>query len=445
MRTRSPALWWVLLALSLLAPTLLAGCATTRAERSANAFAAQEMTAAPRNGNLPDFALPPAKLVQARHLASLRLGLESAGQGWGILQLLLLLGFGGIAWMRDTALRSGRSRWLQAYVFLLLFLGARLLLNLPLSVYGHHLSLMYGLSIQRWPSWLMDLAKGFAIEWLIGGVLTMLLFALVRRAPRRWWLVFWAAALPIALAGVYLAPLSVDPLFNHFEPLARTHPELVRQLEHMGVPPSRQFLMKASAKVTTPNAYVTGLAGSKRIVVWDTALSPHQPPSPEVLWMVGHECGHYVLGHVLEGTLLMLAGLLPLLYIGYRFVSTVLARWGSHWRIPSSQDWGALAVLLLAFSLMGLIAEPISNTISRHMEHNADIYGEEAIHGLVSDPQTAVRAACDDDGLRALDDPNPSPLVEFWTYDHPAEGRRAAFGKEYNPWAPGMEPKYFKR
>ena len=69
--------------------------------------------------------------------------------------------------------------------------------------------------------------------------------------------------------------------------------------------------MQASAKVTTPNAYVTGLAGSKRIVVWDTSLSAHQSPSPEVLWMVGHECGHYVLGHVWKGTLLTLAGLPP--------------------------------------------------------------------------------------------------------------------------------------
>jgi Zn-dependent protease with chaperone function len=325
-----------------------------------------------------------------------------------------------------------------------LFNGARLLLNLPLHLYGHHVSLEYGFSVQRWPSWFGDLAKGFALNWLVGGLLVVLLVAIVRRAPRRWWLVFWAAAIPIAVVGVYLAPVAIDPLFNKFEPLGLHHPELVGQLEHMGVPANRQFLMKASAKVTTPNAYVTGLWGSKRVVVWDTAVTANQPPTPEVLWMVGHECGHYVLGHVLEGTLLSLAGLLPLLYLGYRFVNAVVRRWGGRIGISTQGDWGAVAILLLAFSLLGAVTEPIGNTISRHIEHDADIYGEEAIHGLVADPQAAVRSACDSDGLRTLDDPNPSPLVEFWTYNHPATGRRAAFGWAYDPWAAGMERKYFK-
>jgi Zn-dependent protease with chaperone function len=438
---RTPAALILCILLSL----LMSGCAgETRAEHAADLYASGEMAAAPRNGNLPDYSLPAAKLLQARQLASLRLGLETGGQVWGIVQLLLLIGLGAIAWMRDMALRAGRNRWLQAYVFLLLFLAARLLLNLPLSLYGHHLSLRYGLSIQRWPGWCADLGKSFALEWIIGGVLTMLLFATIRRFPRRWWLLFWVAVVPITLAGVYVAPLAIDPLFNQFEPLASSHPELARQLEHMGVPAGRQFLMKASAKVTTPNAYVTGLGASKRIVVWDTSLTANQP-TPEVLWMVGHECGHYVLGHVLEGTLLTLAGLLPLLYLGYRFVNALISRFGAQVGIVSAADWGALAVLLLAVSLIGALTEPISNTISRHIEHDADIYGEEAIHGLVPDPQAAVRSACDSDGLRTLDVPNPGPLVEFWTYNHPATGRRAAFGVSYNPWAPGMQPKYFRK
>ena len=433
------------LALLLLLFLPLTACAReTPAEHLANTYAAREMAAAPRHSNLPDYTLPPATLAKARHLASLRVTLHATAILWGLANLLLLLATGAVARMRNAALRLTRFRFLQAYAFLLFFLLARALLNLPLNLYGHHLAVAYGLSIQRWPSWAADLAKSLGLTWLIGGALVWLLFWIIGRFPRRWWLVFWAAAVPIALAGVYLSPLVVDPLFNQFEPLALHHPELVRQLEHMGVPANRQFLMKASAKVTTPNAYVTGLANSKRIVVWDTSLQANQPPTPEVLWMVGHECGHYVLNHVLTGTLLTLAGLLPLLYLGYLFLDAAIARYGPRWHIASQQDWAALALLLLAFSILSALTEPIENTVSRHIEHAADIYGQEAIHGLVPNPQLAVQQANATDGARALEDPNPGPLEEFWLYNHPATGRRAAFGKAYDPWAPGMAPKYFE-
>jgi STE24 endopeptidase len=434
----------LILALTLLTP--VAQAAETPAEHIAATYAANEMAAAPHHANLPDYTLPPDKLAQARHLASLRVNLHFGGEIWSILTLLLMLTSGFIARLRDLTLRTTTSRWLQAYLFLALFLLSRLALLLPLSLYGHHLALVYNLSIQRWPSWFADLAKSLSLEWLVGGLLVILLFWLIRSFPRRWWLVFWAALVPITLAGVYLTPIVVDPLFNHFEPLSQHHPALVAQLEHMGVPASRQFLMLASAKVTTPNAYVTGLGPSKRIVVWDTSLTPNADTvTPEVLWMVGHECGHFVLNHVLRGTLLGLAGSLPLLFLGYLFVNSTLKRSGPAWRIPSQSDWAALPILLLAFSLISAVTEPIENTISRQIEHAADIYGQEAIHGLVPDPQTAVQQANATDGARALEDPNPTPLEEFWLYNHPATGRRAAFGKAYNPWAPGMSPKYFPR
>jgi Zn-dependent protease with chaperone function len=421
-----------------------AHAAETKAERVANEYAARELAAAPVHGNLPDYSLPPEALEKARHLGRVRDLLHFGGEAWGMVQLVLLLGLGAVGWMRDRAVRLHRSRWVQAYAFLLIFLLVRVLLMLPLNLYGHHLAVEYGLSVQRWPGWFGDLAKGVAQEWLIGGALLMLLFWIVGRLPRTWWLAFWVALVPIVLAGVCLAPVVSDPLFNRFTPLAATQPALAAQLEHMGVPRSRQFLMLASAKVTTPNAYVTGLGPTKRIVVWDTSITPGKPTSPEILWMVGHESGHYALHHVLAGTLLTLAGLLPLLYLVYRLAGWALGRFGARWRVAGPADWGAFAVLLLAFSLINALAEPVSNTVSRAIEHNADIYGEEAIHGLVPDPQTAVVRENDSDGLRALEDPHPPAFDEFWTYNHPATGRRAAFGRAYDPWAAGMEPKYFK-
>lgn len=424
----------------------MAGCRReTAAEHAANEYAAQEIAAAPVHGNLADYSLPPDKLAQAQNLTTVYTVLHFSELAWNIVQLILLLGLGVIAWMRDRAIAAGRKRWIQAYVFVFLFMIAHTILNLPLHIYGHHIALKYGFSVQGWISWTADLGKAVVLSWLLFGSLALLLFWLIGRTPKWWWLAFSAAAVPITLSLLYINPIVIDPMFYKFEPLALHHPELTAQLEHMGVPAERQFLMKASDKVTTPNAYVTGFAGSKRIVVWDTSLNPQQSVSPGVLWMVGHECGHYVLNHVRDGTLMGLASLPLVLYLAFRFLQAMIPRFGERWRIPSQRDWGALVILLLAYSLIIVVQEPISNTISRQIEHNADVYGQEAIHGLVADPQVAVKDEMDADGLRGLNDPNPGRLIELWTFNHPATGRRAAFGKAYEPWAQGMEPKYFKK
>ena len=433
-----------LVALSLLL-TAPAHASETAAEHAADLYATSELASHPLHANLPDYTLPAPALAKAVHLDALRTRLHLLGILWTPLAILILLATRLIARMRDLATTLSHRRWLQTYTFLLLYLATLTAINLPIAIYAHHVSTAYGLSIQHWPGWFADLAKGFALQWLIEGALAMLLFWTIGKFPHRWWLVFFAAAVPLTLLAVTLAPITVDPLFNHFEPLALHHPELSRQLEHMGVPADRQFLMRASAKVTTPNAYVTGLGPTARIVVWDTTLTPGQPITPSILWTVGHECGHYVLSHVLKGTLLSLAGVFLALYLCFVILRTLLTRFGPRWRIPSQHDLAALAVLLLAANLLTTLASPIANTVSRHIEHDADIYGEEAIHTLVPNPQTAVRTACDEMGQRSFDDPNPNPIVVRLFDNHPSTPYRAAFGYAYNPWSPTTQPKYFSR
>ena len=418
----------------------------TAAEHAANLYAAHEIAAAPPLGNLPDYHLSPADLAKAQHLYTVHTVLHFANELWGILQLLLLLSFGAIAWMRDRSLRFSRHRWLQGYTFLLFFVLATTLLDLPVALYGHITSLHYGLSIQHWGSWWGDLAKRVLLEWLVGGLLLLLLFWVMRRFPTRWWIVFWIFTIPITMFGLFIGPY-VEPLFNHYEPLAQSQPALVQRLEqvaergHMNIPPDRMFLMQASAKTTTLNADVEGFGRSKRVVVWDTAVRNLSPD--EILLVFGHESGHYVLGHIARGLLLSFIGSFALFFSGFLATRWALLRFGPRWRIPAQDDWGTLAVLLLAFALFSAVLEPFAAALSRTQEHAADVYGQEAIHGIVADPQSAARGAFDVLGSTSLDDPNPSRFIEFWTYDHPALGRRAAFATAYNPWAPGYFPKYF--
>lgn len=418
----------------------------TPAEHVANVYAAEEMASHPPHGNLPDYSLPPGKLARAQRLSTIRPVLHFTIAAWSILSLVLLLGSGAIAWMRDRAVSHRKSRWGQGYFFLRYFLLATALLNLPLDLYAEHLSRVNGFSVQSWWGWAGDQLKNLLLVWCIGGLLMMLLFWIIRKLPRTWWLVFWAALLPITTFGNFLYPYSTYLFYEH-QPLARSNPALVERLQrvvakaHLDIPPERMYLMKASSKTTELNADVEGFGASKRLVLWDTTLAKCSPD--EITFIFGHESGHYVLHHLELGMLEGFAGSLVALYLGFLFVGWSLRRFGAAWRIPSQADWGTLAVLMLAVAALTAIAEPLTNFVIRQKEHAADIYGEELVHGIVPDPQSTVRSAFNVLGETSLSDPNPGLLYEFWTYSHPAIGRRAAFGHAYNPWAPGYAPKYF--
>jgi Zn-dependent protease with chaperone function len=289
----------------------------------------------------------------------------------------------------------------------------------------------------------------FGLEWLVTGLLVMLIFCIIRRSPTRWWFWFWIPAVLCLIAGVFVTPYVIDPLFNQFEPLAKSSPALVQRLEQVvarggiSIPPERMFLMKASAKSTQLNAYVTGFGASKRVVVWDTTIAKAAPD--EISFIFAHEMGHYALGHVVTGVALNCIALLPLFWIGYHVARLLLARFGTAWRIPSQQDWGALVVLLLVLSALNTLSDPIENAVGRTFEHNADVYGEEAIYGIVANPQASAQQTFQRLGEDSLDDPTPHLLYELWFYTHPPIRNRAAFAEAYDPWAAGQHPKYFAK
>jgi Zn-dependent protease with chaperone function len=395
------------------------------------------------------YTLPPEKLKLAKELFRVRTTLYFIGSAWGVLQIVLLLALGIPAWMRDVAERWTKSRWVQCLLFVFLFLLATTLLDVPLRVYGHHESLAYGLSVQGWASWTLDWAKSFAIGWIVTALLVMVLFWIIRRSPGRWWFWFWIPTMAAVLFGVYLSPILIDPLFNKFEPLQQTNPALVQQLERVvqrsgvSLPPDRMFFMRASQKVTGLNAYVTGFGPSKRLVLWDTTIAQSTPD--ELSGVFGHELGHYALHHIVLGVLFAAAALLLAFWIGQRIAQALLRRYGARWRIRSQQDWAYLAVLMLVLNGLSFLSAPIEDAFSRSIEHDADVYGQEVIQGIVPDPQTTTVQGFQRLGETSLEDPTPHPFVEFWTFNHPSTGSRAAFAAAYNPWTKGQHPKYFQR
>lgn len=397
------------------------------------------------------YTLPPDKLAKAIALSRIRNIMDIVVSLWGLAVLWVVLASRGAARLAAWAESVLRHRWMQGLLFFALLIVILTVANLPLDVFGHYVSREYGISVQGWGSWLGDQAKSLGLSVLFGSLVLLLFNWIVRRWPRRYWMGVWVASLPLLVLGIFVSPL-LEPIFNKFEPLSKDHSALVAELEQVvartgtNIPPDRMFLMKASAKTNGLNAYVNGMGATKRIVVWDTTAE--RIPDDEVMFVFGHESGHYVLNHIPK----MLAGIAFALFFVYwacaGFAAWLARRFGARWGLDATDALSGRAgfvVLIFAISVASFVLEPAANGFSRHFEHEADVYGQEAIHGLVPDAQKTAVAGFDALGEAWLEDPSPSPFIEFWEYSHPSVKTRANFAAGYDPWANGGRGEFFDR
>jgi len=333
--------------------------------------------------------------------------------------------------LRDVAARTGAAPWLEAALVASLLFALLAVTGLPPAAWGHRLAVRYDQSIQSWTSWLWDWLKSELLTIAIATLLVAILYAVMRAAPARWWLVFWLVSQPILVFLLFLQPLVIAPLFFDFRPLREAAPDLAldmqRIVEHAGVaiPPERMFEMKASAKLKSVNAYVAGIGTSKRVVVWDTTIA--KMTKPQTLFIFGHELGHYVLGHIPRTLGLASVAALVSLFVGQRLFEWTLARHGAGWSIAAVSDPASLPVILFALSAAGFLAMPVFNAYSRRLEHAADVYGLEIVKGVLERPGATAADAFRRLAEIDLADPSPPPFIRFWLYSHPPVAERIAF------------------
>src|SRR4029453_1229735 len=248
---------------------------------------------------------------------------------------------------------------------------------------------------------------------------------------------------------LFISPLVIDPLFNRFEPLERTQPGLVTEIEKvvkrggLDIPRDRMFEMIASEKVNALNAYVTGVGASKRVVVWDTTIS--KMTTPQTVFVVGHEMGHYVLHHIPKGIAFATLLIIVVLMLVHLAVKRTLDRKERRWSLRGMDDWASFPVLLVFALAFSFLAEPVFNAFSRYQEHQADIYGLEVIHDIVPDSSEEAAEAFQILGEIDLADPQPSAFIKFWLYSHPSIPDRITFVHEYNPWEKGETPMFVQQ
>ncbi|HXZ40661.1 MAG TPA: M48 family metallopeptidase [Terriglobales bacterium] len=439
----------LVLTLALLLPPLSPGQASPApSSTQPQATASSTPTATVQSRKVTAYTLPPDLYRKARNLSKIRFRLALIGFVYGLVVLWLILHWRLSPKYRDWAEGFSARRFLQSIVFAPLLLLTMAVLTLPLDIYGEWVEKQYGISVQGWGSWSWDWVKAELISLVIGIILIWLLYLVIRRSPRRWWFYFWMISVPIGVFLFFIGPWVIDPMFHKFEPLQQKDPELTASLEQMvqrageNIPPQRMFWMGAGEKTTDLNAYVTGIGASKRIVVWDTTIAKMN--TPQIVFAAGHETGHYVLQHIPKLLITFAVLLLIFYYLGYRTIGWVLARWGSGSAVRGLDDWASLPALLFLLSVFSFVASPLSSTISRHYEHQADQYGLEVTHGLTPDSGQVAAQAFQVLGEVGLSDPDPNPVQVFLFYDHPSIPDRIRFCLTYDPWANGGHGEFVK-
>jgi Zn-dependent protease with chaperone function len=388
------------------------------------------------------YSLSPDRRAMAIAYSHLRYTLYFVGNFLSLMILFLLWRSGLTLAFRQWSQRVSQKLIVQCLIFVPLFVAAYALLNLPFDCYsGFVLPHRFGLSTQALAAWLGDWGKSLVIAAILGSVVAWVFYRVVRASPRRWWFFFWMASIPLVLGFILIEPEVIEPVFDRFTPLERTEPELTRRIEAMlgraglSIPESRIFEMDASARTKELNAYVSGIGASKRVVIWDTTLK--KMSSDEILLVLGHESGHYVLDHIPKEFALDEGVALVLFLIGFFAVDGIVRRFGTRQGVPDAGDLAALPLVLIVFTILSLLADPIVNGISRHYEHQADQFGLEAAYGTVADPNAAEVNALQILGAEDLSDPAPSPFIKFWLYSHPPLDERIRFAASYHPWSEG--------
>ncbi len=311
-------------------------------------------------------------------------------------------------------------------------------LSWPLSYYqGFVRPHAYGLSNQTFLKWFTDSLKSLGIVLVVGCLFLWIPYLLLKKSPRGWWFYAWLALLPVFFFVVMVQPVVIAPLFNQFGPVKdkALEAKIIALAEKAGIHGSRVYEVNKSVDTKTSNAYVSGFLGTKRIVLWDTIIK--QLNERELLFVMGHEMGHYALGHVVKGILCSWFLTLIALYGIHVTARGLIGRFAGRFGFDSLSDIASVPLIILLINVFSLALTPIGFAYSRHMEHEADRFGLEITHYNHSAASGFVKIEKENLGY-----PRPGLLFTIWLGTHPSTGDRIDFFNNYKPWEKGEPLKY---
>ena len=336
----------------------------------------------------------------------------------GALLSLILLKTRLSARMRDLAERIARPRPLRTAIYWVMYLLLTSAVLFPLTVYeGYFREHKYGLANQSFGPWMGDQIKGLLVGLLFGGLAVILLYGVLRRAPKTWWLWGSLVAILLLVAGEIVAPIYVAPLFNTYKKLddARVRDPILSLARANGITVHDIYEVDASRQSKRVSAFVNGFLGTERITLNDNLLN--RCTLPEIETVMGHEMGHYVLHHVYQG-LLFFGVLIVVGFAAVRWAfDRVLAARGEAWGITGVGDVAGLPLFVLLISVYFFLLTPVTNTYIRTQEAEADLFGLNAARQPDGEAKVDLMLG----EYRKLD---PGPIEEFLFFDHPSGRNR---------------------
>jgi STE24 endopeptidase len=353
---------------------------------------------------------------------------------WSIALLLIIVASGLAGYLQRLSERVTRSANLKVAVYAALLSVLTFLASLPVGIYtGFVREKAYGFANQTFAAWLGDQGKGLLVSAVLQSLFFVLLYIAIRRLGRLWWVAGSALGIAFLILVLAVAPVFIAPLFNTFTPLkdTRLRDEILALAHAQGIPAEEVYQVDASRQSEHNNAYVAGLLGTQRIVLYDTILRRFTPR--EIRFVMGHEMGHYVLHHIWNFvaffSVIMVAGFL----LVDRVARRVPARWPSL-GIGGLAEPSSMPLLLLVLSVFVFLAGPAVNTFSRWQEHQADRFGLELTHDPAAAASSFIKFARFDLGEYEV-----NPWIEKILFSHPSLGSRIRYAQAYarrHPEAP---------
>jgi Zn-dependent protease with chaperone function len=343
---------------------------------------------------------------------------------WLFYFLILLFGFSNAfkRWAESTS----KFKFLQTAIYLIWLAFFAFLVTFPISYIGYSLSKTYHISTQTFSSWMKDELIDFWINYGTWLIIVPVLYWLMKKSAKRWWLYAWLLSIPFTLFMMYLQPVVIDPLYNDFYPLKNKELEtkILDLAEKAQIPAEHVFEVNMADQTNSMNAYVAGIGTNARIVLWDTTLN--RLSDNQILFIMAHEIAHYVEKHIYFGIATYLLLSLIGLYVTYRLMNWAASRWEKELKISDVRDIRSLPLFFMILSMLLFAASPFTNLISRYEETRADRY---AIN-MTKNPEAAI-TSFQELTKSGLSQVNPPLLVKIFRYSHPSMLDRISMLEEY--------------
>jgi STE24 endopeptidase len=366
--------------------------------------------------------------------------LWAISQGWSFIVPLLFLLTGFSAGLAKLSQKWGRNWFFTLCLYLIFFIPIYTLLNLPLDFYaGYVRAHEYGLSSQSLGRWFNHFGKNFIVVLVSSLLFVWIFYLLLKKSPKRWWLYSSFVTIAIMFITAFIQPIWIDPLFNRFGPMKdkALEKDILDLAARAGIEHGRVFEVDKSQDTKMLNAYVVGFGNTNRIVLWDTTLQ--KMSKDQILFVMGHEMGHYVLHHIWWFMIFFTFLSLVVFYLIFRSARFLMRKFAGRFGFHELSSIASLPLLLLLINFFTFLSDPLMNYVSRTKEHEADRFGLE----ITQNNQAAAEAfvVLQQENLA---NPRPGLLYKVWRSSHPPLGERIDYLNNYCPWRSGEPLKYQK-